>query len=292
MNGGPAPAVGVIGVVVHPTSLPAQQALGALHTLAAGAGMTLADIGAGGPPAGAAIAEPAVRDPAVDVVVALGGDGTMLRAARAAVARRVPLLGVNLGRLGFLSSAEGSNLSLAIGALQTGNYRIEARRMFEGEAAIDGEVIAAALALNEIVVEKATPSRVIDIDVSVGGETVGRYTADGFIVSTPTGSTAYSLSAGGPVVEPALDVMILTPVCAHSIRWRSVVVGLQRDVVVRLVDSAGALVADGQPVAMLPDGAAVAVRPHPEPLRLVRIQDDGFFVRFRSRFDPAGPSGA
>jgi NAD+ kinase len=270
-GGQPGRPVSTVGVVVHPTSLPAQEALAELRSLAPGCGLRVVD--------------ESTRE-AIDVVVALGGDGTMLRAAGAAARRGVPVLGVNLGRMGFLSSAESGSLGLALAVLQAGDYRIEPRRMLEGQASLEGERLVGALALNEIVVEKATPSRVIDIELSVGGEEVATYTADGFIVASSTGSTAYSLSAGGPVVEPELDVMVLTPVCAHSIRWRSIIVGPHRAVAVRLTQGGGALVADGQPVAMLPDGATVSVRPHPEPLRLVRLKEDGFFSRFRSRFDP------
>ncbi|HWD09702.1 MAG TPA: NAD(+)/NADH kinase [Actinomycetota bacterium] len=267
------PPLTTIGTVVHPTSGPAQDALRELGALAPPRGMRIVDEASGEP---------------VDLVVALGGDGTMLRAARAAAFRQVPLLGVNLGRMGFLASAESGHLGLALEVLRAGDYRIEPRRMLEGDASVDGDRLASALALNEIVVEKAMPSTVIDIDLAVGDEPVASYTADGFIVSTSTGSTAYSLSAGGPVVEPDLDVMVLTPVCAHSIRWRSIVVGMHRPVEVRLTQGGGALVADGRPVAVLPDKASVSVRPHPEPLRLIRLSDDGFFLRFRSRFDP-GP---
>lgn len=268
--------IGVIAAVVHPTSEEAQRAYEELSVLATARGVEVRD---------------AASSEAPDLVVALGGDGTLLRAARAAAMAHVPLLGVNLGRMGFLSSAEAGRLEEAIEALQCGDYTTENRRMLDGQASLDGEWLVGALALNEIVVEKATPSRVIDIEVSVGGEEVARYTADGFIVSTSTGSTAYALSAGGPVVEPDLDVMVLTPVCAHSIRWRSLVVGVDRPVGVRLVHASGALVADGQAVAALPNGAAVTVSPHPEPLRLIRLKDNGFFERFRSRFDPGSYRG-
>jgi NAD+ kinase len=124
------------------------------------------------------------------------------------------------------------------------------------------------------------------VDLSIGSDEVARYTADGFIVATSTGSTAYSLSAGGPVVEPELDVMVLTPVCPHSLRWRPIVVGPQRVVTMRLVEGGAALSADGQPVALLPDGATVSVRRHHERLRLVRLRGDDFLMRFKSRFDP------
>ncbi|HEU5001740.1 MAG TPA: NAD(+)/NADH kinase [Actinomycetota bacterium] len=265
-----------IGAVVHPTAEPARRAYDELQALATAHSISVAQADAGG---------------AYDLVVALGGDGTMLRAAGVAAGRGVPLLGVNLGRMGFLSSAEGDNLAGAVEALEAGDYTIEPRRMLAGEATLDGALLVSAVALNEVVVEKSAPSTVVDIDVSVGGESVAQYTADGFIVATSTGSTAYSLSAGGPVVEPELDVMVLTPVCAHSIRWRSVVVGPDRPVTVRLVGHSGALVADGHQVGMLPTGSAVTVRPHPVPLRLVRLKDDGFFMRFKSRFNPGSYIG-
>jgi len=262
--------VQALGVVLHPTSPTARQAFEQLRELAPARGLRVVDR----------------ENEPVDMIVALGGDGTMLRAAREATARGVPLLGVNLGRMGFLSSAEAANLELAIDALVAGDYTLEFRMMLDGVATLEGEPLVAAIALNEIVVEKGTPSRVIEVDVSVGRDEVARYTADGFIVATSTGSTAYSLSAGGPVVEPDLDVMVLTPVCPHSLRWRSMVVGPHHPVVVTLVEGGGALSADGQPVALLPDGVTVTVRPHTDRLRLVRLRDNDFFVRFRSRFGP------
>jgi len=173
--------VQAIGVVLHPTSPTARQALEQLRELAPARGLRVVD----------RESEP------VDMIVALGGDGTMLRAAREATARGVPLLGVNLGRMGFLSSAEAANLELAIDALVAGDYTLEFRMMLDGVATLEGEPLVAAVALNEIVVEKGTPSRVIEVDVSVGRDELARYTADGFIVATSTGSTAYSLSAGG-----------------------------------------------------------------------------------------------
>jgi len=264
--------VGIIGVVVHPTSEAAERAYEEIVELASSVGVQVVDATLGGP---------------ADLILSLGGDGTMLRAAREAVRRGIPLLGVNLGRMGFLASAEAGNLKAAIEAIELGDYTIEFRMMLDGAVTIGGEPLAAATALNEIVVEKPTPSKVVDVEVFVGDEEVARYTADGFIIATSTGSTAYSLSAGGPVVEPELNVMVLTPVCPHSIRWRSVVVGPTRPVTVRLVDGGGALSADGRHVVQLPPAAAVTVQPHKEPLRLVRLAGDGgFFLRFQSRFGP------
>lgn len=263
--------VQTIGVVVHPTSDAAQRAYEEIVELASSVGLHVVD---------------ATLGPPADLILSLGGDGTMLRAAREAARRGIPLLGVNLGRMGFLASAEVGNLKAAVEAIELGDYTIESRMMLDGAATVGGEPLATATALNEIVVEKPTPSKVVDVEVFVGDEEVARYTADGFIIATSTGSTAYSLSAGGPVVEPELNVMVLTPVCPHSIRWRSVVVAPTRPVTVRLVEGGGALSADGQHVVQLPPAAAVAVQPHREPLQLVRLGRDGFFVRFQSRFGP------
>jgi len=261
-----------IGVVVHPASDAAQRAYEEIIGLASSVGLRVVD---------------ATLGASADLIVSLGGDGTMLRAAREAVKRGIPLIGVNLGRMGFLASAEAGNLKAAVEALQSGDYTIELRMMLDGAATIQGEPLASATALNEVVIEKPTPSKVVDVEVLVGDEEVARYTADGFIIATSTGSTAYSLSAGGPVVEPELNVMVLTPVCPHSIRWRSVVVAPTRPVTVRLVDGGGALSADGRHVVQLPPAAAVTVQPHKEPLRLVRLAGDGgFFLRFQSRFGP------
>lgn len=263
--------IDTVGAVVHPTSPLAAEALEELRTIAGAVGVHLVD---------ATEAQPA------DLIVSLGGDGTMLRAAREAMSRGVPLLGVNLGRMGFLASAEAGNLKTAIEALQSGDFTVEPRMMLDGVATLKGILLASAVALNEIVVEKPIPSKVVEVDVSVGDEEVARYTADGFIVATSTGSTAYSLSAGGPVVEPDLNVMVLTPVCPHSIRWRSLVVAPTRPVRVTLVEGGAALSADGQPIAQLPPGATVTVTPHAESLQLIRLKDDGFFLRFKSRFGP------
>lgn len=261
----------VIGAVVHPTSNEAHHALEELTTLAQERGLEVTDATLGG---------------SANLIVSLGGDGTMLRAAKHAAMASLPVLGVNLGKMGFLASAEAGNLGAALDALGSGDYTIEPRMMLEGEATTAGEPLATAVALNEIVVEKPTPARVVEVEVFVGDQEVARYTADGFIVSSPTGSTAYSLSAGGPVVEPDADVMVLTPVCPHSIRWRSLVVSPHHPVELRVVEGSGAMSADGQTVVMLPEGASVLVRPRAEPLRIVRLGNDGFFLRFKSRFGP------
>lgn len=160
------------------------------------------------------------------------------------------------------------------------------------------------VALNEFVVEKATPSRVIGIRVSVDAEAIATYTADGFIVATPTGSTAYSLSAGGPVLEPSLHAIVLTPVSAHSPLWRSIVVEPERKISLEIVDGTAAFSADGEPLATLAVKQTVRIRSRERPLRLVNLEAPSgqsgrvlqtsprFFKKLRTRFHLDPDSGA
>lgn len=258
-----------IGMVVHPGKPEARRAAELLRELAGRRGIDVSD---------------AEEDRAADLILALGGDGTILRAAGLAAAREVPLLGVNLGRFGYLSSIEEARLDEALEEIAAGRYSIEERMMLNAVAYEGGSERARVRALNEVVVERATPSRVIDVKVSVGGDEVATYTADGFIVATPTGSTAYSLSAGGPIVEPCLRAMVLTPVSAHSPLWRSIVVGADREVAIEVLQGAPTLSADGQSVDELSPGAAVRIRPDERPLQLVDLGGYDFFRRIRARF--------
>lgn len=230
---------------------------------------------------------------AFDVVIALGGDGTILRASRLADENDVALLGVNVGRLGFLSTVESGRLEYALDALSAGSYAVEERMLLE--ATLENEV--PAYALNEFVVEKATPSRAIGIRVLVDADVIATYTADGFIVATPTGSTAYSLSAGGPVLEPSIEAIVLTPVSAHSPLWRSIVVEPHRNVQLEIVDGVAAFSADGEPLATLQEGQTARIRRRERPLRLVNLEapstDPGrvlstsprFFKKLKARFN-------
>ena len=224
-----------------------------------------------------------------DVVVALGGDGTILRAAQDAWAADVPLLGVNLGNLGFLSTINLDRLDGVLDGIAAGAYRVERRMMLEARAFSGGDgsrgvEVARVMALNEIVLERERLSRVVTIRVLVGQEVVANYIADGFIVSTPTGSTAYSLSAGGPVVEPEVQAMVLTSVCAHAPLWRSIVVGTGRTVVLETPWHSVAMSADGRAVATLVPGSSVQVQPHTRPLKLLTLEHPNFYDKLRSRF--------
>jgi NAD+ kinase len=272
--------VTVLGLVIHPTHERGRQAAVQFEAHARQAGLEVADLEGEAP---------------VDVVVALGGDGTVLRAARAALARDVPLLGVNLGRLGFLSAVDGPELEMAIRAVAEHRYAIERRMTLEGVPA-DGAggdwAEKPVVALNEIAFEKAVPGRVIEVRVTVGDEEVATFRADGLVVASPTGSTAYSYSAGGPVLEPWVEALVVTPVAPHTPPGRSVVVGMSRPVTLTAVGGTAALSADGRMICPMPPGASVSVRPHAHPLKLVRLDGSSFFERLRTHlFVPVSRGG-
>jgi NAD+ kinase len=257
-----------VGLVLHPTNPTAREAGDRLRRLGAAQGILVEEASAGS---------------GYEVVVALGGDGTILRAAKIAWQLDVPVLGVNLGNLGFLSTVDVDQLDQVVEGLATNRYRLEERMMLEATAISSQVEAAKVVALNEIVVERVTPTRVVDIRLSVGQERVATYTADGFIVSTPTGSTAYSLSAGGPVVEPQVQAMVLTAVSAHAPLWRSIVVSPDRMVTLE-TPNAVAFSADGQQVETLAPGSKVTVIPHTRPLKLLNLVRPNFYQKLRSRF--------
>jgi NAD+ kinase len=263
----------VLGLVVNPTQERAHAAAGQLEILARAFGIEVADAAGEAPP------------PAIDLVIALGGDGTMLRAARVALARNVPLLGVNLGRLGFLSAVDGPDLETAVRAVAEHRWSIEQRMTLEGLTAdADAEVPEQepVVALNEIALEKGVPGRMIEVRAAVGDEELATFRADALMVASPTGSTAYSYSAGGPVVEPRMQALVVTPVAPHTQPARSVVVGVDRPVTLTALAGQVALSADGLLVCPLPAGSSVSVRLHAHPLKLVRLDGSSFFERLRT----------
>ena len=156
----------------------------------------------------------------IDILIVLGGDGTLLSAARALSGNRVPILAVNLGGLGFLTSVTLDELYPLLERVLAGKHRTSERMMLDAEIVRDGQSAERQCALNDAVANKGALARMLDFDVSVNGDAVGRYRADGIIVATPTGSTAYSLAAGGPIVDPDLDAFIITPICPHMLTNR------------------------------------------------------------------------
>ncbi|MCD8098914.1 MAG: NAD(+)/NADH kinase [Lachnospiraceae bacterium] len=161
--------------------------------------------------------------PDVDGILVLGGDGTLLRAARNLSDRNIPFLGVNLGHLGYLAEIELQGLGAALDRLIASEYTVENRMMLRGNVCVNGEIAERDVALNDIALNRMGTLRVIDYEVFVNDEYLNSFTADGLIVSTPTGSTGYSLSAGGPIVSPTAEMLILTPICPHTLNSRSIV---------------------------------------------------------------------
>lgn len=229
-----------------------------------------------------------VSDEDPDLVVALGGDGTVLRAAQLAHASDALLLGVNLGTLGYLTEVEGAAPADAIEQVLEGRFETEERMMLSCELR-DGEA-RTFVGLNEVLVERAARRRLVRLEVSVGGESLAAFNADGLIVATPTGSTAYAMSAGGPIVSPRASCLVLVPVNAHMIFARPFVLSADEIVEIGLGTEGqrASLVLDGAGGAEFSSGATIVVRRHPRPLRLVRLSGPGFIERLRTKLDLPG----
>jgi NAD+ kinase len=219
-----------------------------------------------------------------DLLVVLGGDGTILAAARLA-AGRVPILGVNLGGLGFLAEIPLRELPGALAETVRGAMVIDERAMLEARIVGEAGVRATAVALNDMVVAKTGVARVIHVTISVNGEHLATYPADGVIVATPTGSTAYSLSAGGPIVHPEVDVIVVTPICPHTFTARPVVVSGAATVAIEVAVKGEdvCLTVDGQASHALSAGERVVVHRAAERTRLVRLQAHSFYGILRTK---------
>lgn len=222
----------------------------------------------------------------LDLVFVLGGDGTLLRAASLAVPSGAPLLGVNLGRLGFLAELERSELEAALDRICDQGFEIEERMTLEGDVVVAGEIVERFLAVNDVIVSKVFAGRLIKLEVSLGGEVFTTFAADAIIVATPTGSTAYSFSAHGPVVSPKLDCLILTPVSPHMLFDRSIVVGRTEEIEITVLPDpdAVALSVDGRKESELVVGARVRVRAADRPLKLAKVAAAPFWRLVREKF--------
>ena len=231
----------------------------------------------------------------LDALLTFGGDGTLLRGARLLGARETPILGVNLGRVGFLTTATRDSLDPALDALVAGRYEIEKRQALR--AAIrdpEGETRATQMAMNDVAVHKGGVARVIRVNVFIQGENVGPYSADGIIVATPTGSTAYSLSAGGPIVVPGVEAMVVTPIAAHTLAVRALVVpATYRIVIEPMAGWADDLLFsfDGQTGTTLAPGESVDVCRADHRVCLIRLGGEGFFERMRQKLHWGDLSG-
>jgi NAD+ kinase len=219
-----------------------------------------------------------------DLIVVLGGDGTLLSVARAQEGD-APILGVNLGSLGFLTEIGASELYLSLNEILAGRFETEGRTLLDVEVENSSGAVASYRALNDVVITKSALSRIIDIRVEVDGRLLARYRSDGLILSTPSGSTAYNLSAGGPIAYPLLPIVIVTPICPHTLNHRPLVVPDTSRIAIRLDTRSEKifLTLDGQEGVNLEYGDRVRVCGSPKKVRLVRISGRSFYDSLRGK---------
>lgn len=229
--------------------------------------------------------------PTADLLVCFGGDGTILHAARDATMHNVPILGVNLGSVGFMAELEKTELSL-LSLLGRGIHRTEERMMLDVRVVRSGKVISETLALNDAVVSNGSMARVAELDVYADEELITDFTGDGVIVATPTGSTAYSMSAGGPIVEPTSSCIIVTPVCAHQLSVRAMVLDASRKVTVQVPRNTRKhlfLSVDGGKAVRLAGGDKVEITRSARTTTLIRLSERSFYQIMRQKLGGFAP---
>ena len=221
----------------------------------------------------------------LDFAVSLGGDGTLLQMARYLAPLGVPAFGINFGKLGFLAEIDLRGMYKAINRLSQGNYTIETRSMLLASVLRDGEVIAQAHALNDHVLAKGMFSKLAHMMLFINGKLSGKYAADGLIIATATGSTAYSLSAGGPLVMPELDVSVITPVCAHSLANRALIIPMTEKIDLKPVPGSEEMLlsADGENVIEVPNDTMVHIEKCPYDMKLVRLTSRDYYQTWQQK---------
>ena len=221
----------------------------------------------------------------LDFAVSLGGDGTLLQMARYLAPLGVPAFGINFGKLGFLAEIDLRGMYKAISRLSQGNYTIETRSMLLASVLRDGEVIAQAHALNDHVLAKGMFSKLAHMMLFINDKLSGKYAADGLIIATATGSTAYSLSAGGPLVMPELDVSVITPVCAHSLANRALIIPMTEKIELKPVPGSEEMLlsADGENVIEVPNDTMVHIEKCPYDMKLVRLTSRDYYQTWQQK---------
>ena len=237
--------------------------------------------------------KPLTKEDPPDFVIVLGGDGTLLDTARKIAQWGVPLVGVNLGQLGFLTEIEANEIFTALEDILDGKYWLEKRMMLEAKVRRNGKEIGNCCALNDVVLAKSGFSRMLRLEASVDDEYVDTYLADGLIVATPTGSTAYSLSAGGPLIVPGVEVMLLTPICSHSLGSRSLIISPEQvtDITLKSKQAQAMLTVDGQHGFELQEGDSISVYKAPYKAQLLRHKQKSFFAITREKLNKGGRKG-
>ncbi len=220
-----------------------------------------------------------------DVIITIGGDGTIIRYAKIAAQKGKPVLGINAGRMGYLANIEQNEIHL-ISKLKSGEYFVENRMMLGVELYENGNKINQFTALNDAVITSGFISRIIDISVSVGKDTIN-YLADGLIVSTPTGSTAYSMSAGGPIIDPLTENMCVTPICSHSLSAKPILLGAQNEITLKSFSKKRTeiyLTIDGRKVANVKPYSEIRITKSPDTVKLIRLNDRSFYKTLSIKF--------
>ena len=220
------------------------------------------------------IADPHAPAADCEVVCVLGGDGTLLLGADLARGSGVPLLGVNLGHVGFLAEAEREDLAATVDKIAAREYTVEERIAVEVTGLQNGQTIFSVWALNEVSIEKAARERMLELTVEIDGRPLSTWACDGVVVATPTGSTAYAFSAGGPVVWPEVEAILVVPLSAHALFSRPLVIGPESVVAIEIIphtEGSGVMWSDGRRATDLPSGARLEVRLSPEPVRFARL---------------------
>jgi len=220
----------------------------------------------------------------VDLLLVFGGDGTMLRVARAIAGSNTPMLGINIGGLGFLTAVSSQNLASALAVLWRGEFSYERRALLEATTGTRPNFIRCR-ALNDIVISHGIESRLVELELAVDGALVTRYRCDGLIVSSPTGSTAYSLSAGGAVVFPTADVFAVTPICPHTLSNRSLILSLASTIAIKVLTAKpiSVLSADGESIHELASGDTLTIRRSARTVRLMHLAGSSFFEALRQK---------
>lgn len=223
-----------------------------------------------------------------ELTVVLGGDGTILRAAELVRDSQIPLLGINLGHVGFLAEAEPEDIHKIVDGIVTSNWRVESRHTIEVTTSVNGQVSWRGWALNEASVEKAAPERMLEIVVEIDGRPLTTWGCDGVVMATPTGSTAYAFSAGGPVLWPDLSALLVVPIAAHALFARPLVLGPKAHLGIELLPqspSHGVLSCDGRRSVELPPGSRVEAQQSQRTVDLARLTSSPFTDRLVAKFD-------
>ncbi|MCP4481305.1 MAG: NAD(+)/NADH kinase [bacterium] len=228
---------------------------------------------------------PKAQKPDIELAICLGGDGTMLRLGRYFAGTNIPILGVNLGRLGFLTEINKNQLMNELkNIINDRNYTIENRDIFDIEVSRNHQTIKTFSCVNDISIKNSEAARIIDLDLFINNEFVVRSTGDGLIVSTPTGSTAYSLAAGGPIVSPDLSVYVISAICPHTLNLRSIVVDSNKNIEVKIIDEAEMIASiDGQLSYKLIQGDSIFLKKSKKTLKLLISNKYCYFKLLREK---------